>query len=73
MKKDDAFAPLRRLLKGYDLGEGPQLAKVLGCSSPTAKARVDDPSRLTLGELRDICVRGGVPADEIRAAIRLGW
>ena len=63
--------PMTRLLMGYGL-DSVALASVLGCSRPTAKGRLQDPGRLTLAELRDICVRGGVPADEIRQAVRLG-
>lgn len=62
--------PMTRLLMGYGL-DSVTLASVLGCSRPTAKGRLQDPGRLTLAELRDICIRGGVPADEIRQAVRL--
>lgn len=66
----DQFDDLRRLLKAYDLSDGYALGRVLGCSGPTARSRIKDPSRLTLGEICSICVRGGVPADKIRDAIK---
>lgn len=63
------FAKVKRLLLGYGLN-GPKLAKVLKCSEPTARTRLDDPSKLTLGELAKIS-RHGVPIDEIRESITI--
>lgn len=61
-------ARMARLLKGYGL-TAPKLAEVLSVSPPTARQRLDDPSRLTLGDLDRINRFGHVPLDEIREAI----
>lgn len=70
-KTNDPYDPMRRLLRGYGI-DSPHLARALGCCEETARMRLKDPARLTLRELRDVCVRLGVPADEIRDAIRFG-
>lgn len=62
---------MRRLLLGYGFN-GPKLAKVIGCSDPTARRRLDDPSELTLGDIMKINRTGHVPMEELRAAITLG-
>lgn len=62
------YVRMTRLLKGYGL-TAPKLAEVLDVSPPTARQRLDDPSRLTLGDLDRINRFGHVPLDEIREAI----
>lgn len=61
--------PLTRLLNTYGFHHGEPLAKVLGCSIPTALKRIKDPKLLTIGELELINKRGHVPIEEIREAI----
>lgn len=68
-KTDKRFIGMYRLLKGYDL-DAPALARVLGCSLPTARAKLDDPSKLTLDNLMKINRFGHVPIEEIRQAIK---
>lgn len=63
------FAPVQRLLRGYGL-TAVQLAAILGCSYNTAASRLRNPSLLTLRELELVSVRGGIPMDEVRAAIK---
>ncbi len=62
------FERVKRLIVGYGLNS-PALAEVLGCSVPTARARLNRPELFTLGELELVCRKGHVPMDEIRAAI----
>ena len=62
------FARMNRLLKGYDFN-GPSLAKVLGCSVPTALAKINDPGRLTLRDLDAIRRYGHIPLEEIKEAL----
>lgn len=59
---------MKRLLLGYDL-TAPRLATVLGCSIPTARARLNDPSQLTLADLDKIRRIGHVPIEEIRERV----
>ena len=66
--KQPPFAKLTRLLRGYGF-DGPSLGKVLGCSHPTAKKKIDNPELLTLAELKKINQAGHIPAEEIREAI----
>ena len=70
-KRERPFAEVARLIKGYGL-DPPKLATVIGRSRPTAAERLKEPDQLTLGELKMICLSGGVPADEIKAAIKFG-
>lgn len=63
-----SFARMSRLLKGYDF-DGPALAKVLGCSAPTALSKIRDPGRLTLKDLDAIRRHGHVPLEEIKDAL----
>ena len=56
---------MKRLLLGYQL-TAPRLATVLGCSQPTARARLENPGTLTIEELDKIRRIGHVPIEEIR-------
>jgi len=64
-------ARMARLLLGYGLS-APRLAVVLNVSAPTARERLNDPSRLTLGDLDRINRFGHIPLNEIREAIGNG-
>lgn len=64
-KPHEAF---RRLLRGYELN-GPRLATVLGCCENTARAKLEDPGRLTLDDLDKIKRLGHIPAEEIREKV----
>ncbi len=68
--KEGPQEKMKRLLKGYEMN-GPKLAAVLRCSEPTARTRLEEPSRLTLGDLQAIRLRAHIPAEELREAIRL--
>lgn len=66
--KEVPFVSVKRLLIGYGLN-GPALAEILGCSAPTARARLNRPELFTLADLEKINKRGHIPIEEIRAAI----
>ena len=63
------FAAVRRLLLGYEV-DYKRMAGAIGTSPKTGKRRLDHPEELTLLDLRNICRSCGIPADEIRAAIK---
>lgn len=67
--KQIPFESITRLLKGYDL-QASRLSKVLGCSVPTARAKLAEPSKLTLKDLSMISRYGHVHWDEIRENIK---
>lgn len=64
------YAELGRLLRGYELSTGPALGAVIRLGEQAALARLRDPGKLTVRELGMICRNAGIPAEEIRAAIR---
>ena len=64
----DTVDPMTRLLIGYEIS-GNKLAKELGCAPRTAVAKIHDPDKLTLGDLRVIHIKFGVPVDEMRERI----
>lgn len=68
-KPDPPYVKMTRLLKGYGLN-GTKLAEILGVSRPTAKARIDAPGKLTLGDLDRINRFGHIPIEELREAIQ---
>ena len=68
-KKDEPFAPLRRLLIGYGL-TARVLGPIIGKNENTARERLKHIDKMTLGELRRIVRSGHIPADEIREAIQ---
>ena len=59
---------LHRLLKAYDLN-ATKLSRILDCSFPTAKKKLDDPGKLTVDELMLISSKGHIAIDLIRGAI----
>ena len=68
-KKDEPFAAMRRLLIGYGLNAS-HLGPVIGKNENTARERLKNPDKLTLGELRSIALKGHIPVEELREAIR---
>ena len=68
---DPPFWSVRRLLLGYELTPK-YLAKACRISEQTAARRLANPGELTLNELRRVCRNAGIPADEIREAIKFG-
>ena len=70
-RRDDSYEPMRRLLRAYQV-DGPTMASAIGCCINTARSRLQTPGTLTYDELRRICIGCGVPADEIREALRFG-
>lgn len=69
LKRNDPYAELRRLLKGYGMS-GSRLARTIGKCENTARERLACPGRLTLDEIGMICRNGHIPADELREAIK---
>ena len=63
--------PIRALLQSYDIIDGTKLARVLGVSPKTGRARFDYPQTLTIADLRKISSFGHIPIEEIRAAITM--
>lgn len=68
-KSSVPFESMARLLKGYDLN-APELARVLGCSVPTAREKLKDPGRLTLRDLAKVNTYGHISLDIIKQAIK---
>ena len=64
------FWKVRELLLGKEL-RAKELSGVLGCAYNTAKAKIDNPEKFTLGDLLKISRNGHVPMDEIREAIKV--
>lgn len=59
---------LHRLLKAYELN-ATALARILNCSFPTAKKKLDNPGKLTVDELMVVSSKGHISIDLIRGAI----
>ena len=59
---------LQRLLKAYGMN-ATALSRLLKCSFPTAKKKLDKPGKLTVDELMEISTKGHVAIDLIRGAI----
>ena len=68
-KPDKPFIGMYRLLKGYDLN-AQALARVLGCSVPTAREKLENPSRLTLDNLSKIHRYGHIDWETIQSAVK---
>ena len=66
---DPPFTSLRRLLLGYEI-DANRMAQALRVCSKTGKRRLDHPEELTLEDLKRLCHRWNIPADEIREAIK---
>lgn len=59
------YAGMKRLLLGYGVTAS-KLSRILDCSFPKAKSRIDNPGKLTVEELDMIRRYGHVPIEEIR-------
>lgn len=57
-------SPLSVLLKGYGYNSV-SLSKVLMVSPPTAMAKINEPSRLTVGDIALLVADGIIPKEEI--------
>lgn len=68
-KRTSEFEEFIRLLKGYDLN-ATKLAKVLGCTYPTAKAKLDDPLRFTFKDVLAIHRKGHISKEELKETIK---
>lgn len=68
-KTQKEFIEFVRLLKSHDLN-ATKLAKVLGCTYPTAKAKLDDPTRFTFKDVLAIQNKGHIHKEEILGAIK---
>ena len=66
---DPPFSELRRLLLGYEI-DSVRMSAALGVCRKTGKQRLDHPEELTLDDLKRLCHRWNIPADEIREAIK---
>ena len=64
----DSTHPMERLLRGYGIN-GANLAHAIGCAEVTARKKLTDPMRLTLGDLSAIHSRFGVPVNELRERV----
>ena len=62
------FASVGRLLRGYG-ASGASIATTLGCAPATARKKLAEPKRFTLGDLDSLSVRYGIPMEELRASI----
>lgn len=65
IKKPEPYGKSKMLLRAYDLTPT-RLAKVLGCTYPTAKKKIDNPGYITTDEWGKIHRRHHVPIEEIR-------
>lgn len=60
--------PMTRLLLSYQLN-GNNLSACIGCSPATARRKIVEPQRLTVGDMLAIHRRFGVPLDDLRGCI----
>ena len=60
--------PMTRLLKSYDLN-GNNLSACIGSSPATARRKIIEPERLTVGDLMAINRKWAIPLDDLRRAI----
>ena len=61
----DNTHPMTRLLLGYQIN-GANLSVALPCAPDTARRKIKDPTRLTLGDLKTIHNKFGIPYDAIK-------
>lgn len=69
-EREAPFSKMHRLLLGYGYN-GENLSKVLGTSRPTAKKRLDNPGLLTMKDIVNLNLKGHIPMEELREAIRM--
>ena len=62
------FAALSRLLRGYG-ANGSDIANVLGCAPATARKKLAEPKRFTVGDLSDLSKHYGIPFEEVRGSL----
>ena len=67
--REEPFAAFKRLLLGYGLNAS-HLAPIIGRNENTSRDRLKRPETFTLGELRSIALKGHIPVEEIREALR---
>ena len=60
--------PMTRLLRGYEIN-GKNLSKCLGCAEETARKKILDPRKLTVGDILAIHHGYGIPLDDLKAAM----
>lgn len=65
---DNGIHPLSRLLYGYKVN-GKNLAVAIGCCEPTARKKLLNPEKLTLGDLKKIHEKFGIPCEELRERV----
>lgn len=68
-KKEPDFIKVGRLIRGY--ATPPKVAEMLGCSTPTARKKMNEPELFTLGELNMICRRAHIPVEDMRQAVQV--
>ena len=64
----DNTDPLTRLLKGYGVN-GNNLSVAINSSPATARKKIYEPQRLTLGDLKAIQFKFGIPVNELRERV----
>jgi len=62
------FESVRRLVRGY--ADAVDVAAALGCCYKTALSRMKHPEDMTLREIRMMCKRFRIPAEDICEEIR---
>lgn len=67
--KEIPYEKMRKLLLGYEMN-GVKMAAILGLkSATTGKRKLDEPVRLTLGDIDRLNRFGHIPIDELREAM----
>lgn len=64
----DTVSPMTRLLLAYEIN-GVRLANALNCAPKTARSKIENPDKLTMGDLKNIHRAFGIPVDEIRERV----
>ena len=67
-REENSIHPMTRLLYGYKVN-GTNLAVAIGCCEPTARKKLLHPEKLTIGDLRKIHEKFGIPCDELRERV----
>jgi len=62
------YVRVQRLIKGYGIN-GNKLSPILGCSSPHAKKKLDNPELFTLDDLDRISNYWGIPWEDFKDAM----
>jgi len=64
------FVKVQRLIRSYGYN-GSNLIPILRYSAKKNREKINDPRKLTLGDLEKMCKSGHIPMEEIREAIVL--